>query len=92
MKHISKYSVAVLIGVMAAFVCSCSAVRECKAPELNLPENIAGTELDSMTVADIAWWDFYGDEKLCRIIERTLENNRRIQAAAARVEIGRAHV
>lgn len=89
MKHTFRYLAAVLMTLTAAFVCSCSAVRECKAPELNLPENIAGTELDSMTVADIAWWDFYGDEKLCRIIERTLENNRRIQAAAARVEQAR---
>ena len=89
MKHTFRYLAAVLMTLTAAFVCSCSAVRECKAPELNLPENIAGTELDSMTVADIAWWDFYGDEKLCRIIERTLANNRRIQAAAARVEQAR---
>ena len=86
MKHIFRYLVTVLIPVT---IYGCSAVRECKAPELNLPENIAGTELDSMTIADIAWWDFYGDEKLCRIIERTLVNNRRIQAAAARVEQAR---
>ena len=78
-----------ITAALSLFAASCSAVRECKAPELNLPENIAGTELDSMTVADLAWWEFYGDEKLCRIIERTLANNRRIQAAAARVEQAR---
>lgn len=32
------------------------------------------------------WWRFYGDSTLCRIIERTLDNNRDMLAAAARVE------
>lgn len=78
------------LGAALLFVAGCSAVRECKAPELNLPEQIAeDTGLDSLTVADLAWWEFYGDERLCRIIERTLANNRRMQVAAARVEEAR---
>lgn len=76
------------ISVLAALVLwtGCSAVRECKTPELNLPERIAGAEPDSLTIADIKWWEFYGDENLRYIIERTLENNKKILAAAARVE------
>ena len=65
----------------------CSAVRECKTPELNLPEQIAGYDTaDTLTVADIRWWEFYGDENLRYIIERTLENNKKILAAAAKIE------
>lgn len=73
-------------AVVAWGMLSCSAVRNCKAPELNLPERIAGGETDSLTLADLAWWEFYGDSTLCRIIERTLTNNRDLLAAAARVE------
>ena len=76
-----------------ALLCGCSAVRECKSPEVKMPQTLAAsqadTTADSLTVADIGWWEFYGDELLRNIIERTLANNRRIMAAAARVEQAR---
>lgn len=83
MKHLLSY-----IFLPAVIVCwtGCSAVRECKTPELNLPDQIAGMAPDSLTAADIGWWEFYGDENLRYIIERTLENNKKILAAAAKVE------
>ena len=73
---------------------SCSAVRECKAPEIEMPERMfsaaadaAGT--DSLTVADLRWWEFYGDRALRDIIEHTLAWNKNLLAAAARVEQAR---
>ena len=89
MNTIFKYTALCVAAAAAAVVSSCSAVKECRDPELNLPERIAGVEADSLTIADTAWWEFYGDENLSRIIERTLANNRQIQAAAARVEQAR---
>lgn len=75
---------------VAVLSVGCSAVKECKAPELNLPEQIAeGAGLDSLTVADMNWWELYGDERLRHIIERTLANNKRMLVAAARVEQAR---
>lgn len=67
----------------------CSAVRQCKAPQLDLPATLAGNSTDTTTLADIEWWKFYGDSALCRLIQRTLENNRDLQAAAARIEQAR---
>ncbi len=67
----------------------CSAVRQCKAPQLDLPATLAGNSTDTTTIADIEWWKFYGDSALCRLIQRTLENNRDLQAAAARIEQAR---
>lgn len=66
--------------------CSCSAVRHCAEPELDLPDRIAGEERDSLTIADMEWWRFYGDTVLCTIIDRTLANNKDMLASAARVE------
>lgn len=74
-----------LFSVVTGALSSCSAVKCCQAPELNLPEQIAD-RADSLTVADIGWWEFYGDSTLCRIIERTLADNKNIRSAAARVE------
>ncbi len=79
-----------LLAFVAAAAISCSAVRGCKAPELNLPGRFADGSDDSLTLADMRWWHFYGDSTLCSIIRRTLDNNREMLAAAARVERMRA--
>ena len=77
----------IILALLAAVgLASCSAVRHCKAPELNLPEQIVEGRSDSLTLADLDWWEFYGDTTLCRIIERTLEYNKDLLSAAARVE------
>lgn len=80
-----RLTIIILLAAAVGMV-SCSAVRHCKAPDVDLPERIAGEDSDSLTVADVQWWRFYGDSTLCRIIERTLDNNRDMLAAAARVE------
>ena len=74
----------VFVAALAAV--SCSAVRHCKAPELDLPVAVVPGAVDSLTLADVEWWRFYGDTTLCGIIRRTLDRNRNIRAAAARVE------
>ena len=74
----------VFVAALAAV--SCSAVRHCKAPELDLPAAVVPGAVDSLTLADVEWWRFYGDTTLCGIIRRTLDRNRNIRAAAARVE------
>lgn len=81
-----RISIALLTLAAALGFASCSAVRNCKAPELNLPERIVAGQADSLTLADMKWWEFYGDTTLCRIIDRTLSGNKDLRAAAARVE------
>lgn len=77
----------IAISLFAIGLIGCSPVRHCKSPELNLPERIhESSSVDSLTIADENWWRFYGDTVLCRIIDRTLANNKDILAAAARVE------
>ena len=83
MKRFTTY---LLVGGWSLLSASCSAVRECKAPELNLPEQLVAGVTDSTTIADIGWWKFYGDAALCELIQRTLDNNKDMLAAAARVE------
>lgn len=81
-----RFAAIFLVALWALTVVSCSAVRKCKVPELNLPETIEAGVTDSTTIADIGWWEFYGDAALCDIIRRTLDNNKDLLAAAARVE------
>ena len=63
---------------------ACSGTRNLAQPDLQLPETIGGAT-DSLTVADMAWWDFYTDPTLQIIISRTLEHNRDLLVAAERV-------
>lgn len=72
------------------FLMSCSGVKNLSQPELNLPEKFTGKmEIDSLTIADLGWWEFYGDENLKEIITRTLENNKQLLIAAEKVEQAR---
>lgn len=83
MKRLPIFLCAATVLVLLA---SCSAVKHCKSPELNLPESISAEQIDSTTIADIEWWRFYGDSTLCQLIRRTLDNNKEMLAAAANVE------
>jgi len=77
----------IVLLLAAGIVASCSGVKNCTPPRLDLPQQVAdGAAGDTLTLADIDWWSFYGDSALCRIIRRTLDNNRNLLAAAARVE------
>lgn len=51
-----------------------------------MPLEVVDGQLDSLTIADIEWWEFYGDEVLCKFVKHALENNKDILAAAAKVQ------
>ena len=62
------------------------AIRRCQEPKLNLPQEIVEGELDSLSIADMNWWEFYGDEVLSGFISHALENNKDILIASTRIE------
>lgn len=74
---------------LVALLGACSPVGKLTRPDLELPEAIAPGATDSATIADVAWWTFYGDSTLCRMIERALAHNRTFASAIARVEAAR---
>ena len=63
----------------------CSVQKKCPAPELNLPAEIVAGQTDSLAIGDMAWWEVYTDTTLCRLIGRTLDRNRNMLSAEARV-------
>ncbi len=46
----------------------------------------------SETVADIAWWDMFGDSVLVELIETALVDNRNLRASIARISEARANL
>lgn len=88
MKSYSLYIMTLLLAGTIALT-GCSGVKDLAKPDIDIPaEYSPGTasNADSLTVADMEWWEFYADEPLRAIISRTLENNRDILRAASRVE------
>lgn len=75
-----------LLAAVAALATSCSGTRNLKSPELDMPAIISAGAHDTLTVADIAWWEFYSDSNMVYIIRETLEHNRDLMGAASRVE------
>lgn len=77
----------ILIYIMAGMmIASCSGVKNCTKPQLNLPVSLAGNATDTTTMADMKWWEFYSDSTMVALIREALDNNRDFLAAAARVE------
>ncbi|MDE6300928.1 MAG: efflux transporter outer membrane subunit [Muribaculaceae bacterium] len=76
-----------IVVFLAAMLASCSGTRNLTPAQLDLPESMApGVDADSLTAADMRWWEVYADTTLRYIISESLEHNRDIQTAAARVE------
>lgn len=68
---------------------SCSGTRNLNRPDINLPPAIVTASVDSLGLADMDWWQVYGDSTLTRVIRRVLDNNRDMLIASARIaELG----
>ena len=51
-----RVAIFVILAALTVGFSSCSAVRHCKAPEVEMPGQIASGYTDSLTIADLSWW------------------------------------
>jgi len=61
-------------------------------PPVPEPEEYREAFPSGESVADIAWWDMFGDPALLELIETALENNRNLRISVARIAEARAHL
>ena len=63
-------------------------------PATQLPEGFRGQSdaADPASLADLPWWDVFGDPPLQRLVREALENNYDLKTAVARVQQFRAQV
>ncbi|EJX08456.1 RND efflux system, outer membrane lipoprotein, NodT family [gut metagenome] len=73
--------------VLGAFH-SCKLAPHLEEPALELPERLSNRQApnDTTSVADWKWWEIYSDTTLQHLISRTLEYNKDLKVAAARVK------
>lgn len=55
-------------------------------PDLHLPQRLDARCADSLSVADMNWWELYSDTVLQELISRTLQHNKDLKIAVARVK------
>ncbi|MCH5318335.1 MAG: TolC family protein [Paramuribaculum sp.] len=88
--RVATTAILALLFFCLTLLTGCNGVKNLTPPSVDLPQNIGMEEShDTLTIADLRWWEFYGDEYLREIISKTLENNKRLAIAAARVEKAR---
>ncbi len=80
-----KYTIYYMMALVLLFS-SCQLGKHYVRPELNLPQQLDSTEQDTLSLADRQWWELYTDTTLQALIERTLEYNKDMKIAAARVK------
>lgn len=86
----------ILAFAVALFLVSaqgCSVSRRCADPKLDIPETIVrNLSADSLCMADLKWSEMFQDKYLKKLIAKTLENNRDMLTAVARVrELEKLH-
>ncbi len=82
-----NYIYPIISASVAAFLLQgCQLGRQYVRPDLNLPSCIDSMNHDSTSIADVPWEEVYKDSTLQKMINKTLENNKDINIAAARVK------
>ena len=87
-----KKSVAFAVAIVLST--GCAVGPNYKQPQVAVPEQYREVQgppaPGAVSLADLPWWEIFGDEALKGLIEEALRNNYDVRIAAARVEEARA--
>ncbi len=89
-----------MLNLCLVFLGGCVMGEDYQRPEVDIPESwavVAGEKAEMVPVEtdrlpEAEWWRAFQNEELTRLVERALEQNHDVRAAAARVFEGRAAV
>ena len=85
---------AFIVAIIITALAGCTLIPEYRRPDAPVPASWptgpaykeTGSDLKDKPVGDINWRAFYTDEKLIKIIEMALQNNRDPRAVALNIE------
>lgn len=76
----------IFISVLLLFIQSCRVGPDYSRPSVYSPELYRSDFPFDTTIANIPWWELFGDTVLQRMIRTALENNNNLQSAIARIK------
>lgn len=79
-----KKYILIIIGLLT--FSSCKIGKEYTRMELDMPGQYQEYANDTSCLADVKWWDIYADTNLINLINYTLENNKDMKIAVAKVK------
>ena len=87
MKFLSKHTAAIGLLLLLASIAlsSCMVGKRYTAPDLQLPQSFAPDRAESLTLADVQWWEVYTDTTLQKLIRKALEHNKDLLSATERI-------
>jgi len=80
----------VLLTVTVALISGCAMGPDYERPETAMPEAYEQAIDDGPTIANMNWWQLFGDEQLNELIRIALEQNKDLAIAISRIEEARA--
>ncbi len=76
----------ILFCSLALLLSACSVGPDYVRPDIAAPQNWRIEEKESADVANLAWWNGYGDKVLDELIEKALRQNKDLLIAVARID------
>ncbi len=76
----------ILFCSLALLLSACSVGPDYVRPDIAAPQNWRIDEKESADVANLAWWNTYGDKVLDELIEKALRQNKDLLIAVARID------
>lgn len=87
MKEMMKHTLLYIAVSGMTLLTSCQLGKHYTRPDLHLPQQLDTLrQQDTLSIADMQWWEIYTDTTLQSLIEKTLDNNKDMKIAAARVK------
>lgn len=86
MKPTNKLYRLLLISVAALLMGGCKIGKQYTRPKMELPVTLDSTSVDSTSIGDYPWEQMYTDTILQQLIQKTLDYNKDMLIAAARVK------
>lgn len=75
-----------VIPVAALLMGGCKIGKQYTRPQIDLPSTLDSTSVDTASIGDYPWEQLYTDTILQQLIQKTLDNNKDMLIAAAKVK------
>ncbi len=79
-----------VVALGTLFVAGCAMGPDYERPETVMPEAFRQTAESGTSIANLNWWELFGDEQLNELIRIALEQNKDMAIAISRIEEARA--